>query len=95
MSPNAGHPALGPAHGSTAAGMRGHAWGALRREWIKRASVGADLTMSVKALASLYSGFRSPRQLAQWGFVDADEHALDRATRIFATRHAPHCPDNF
>jgi ABC-2 type transport system permease protein len=23
------------AHGSTAAGMRGHAWGALRREWIK------------------------------------------------------------
>lgn len=25
----------GPAHGSTAPGMRGHAWGALRREWIK------------------------------------------------------------
>ncbi len=25
----------GPSHGSTAAGMRGHAWGALRREWIK------------------------------------------------------------
>jgi ABC-2 type transport system permease protein len=25
----------GPAHGSTSAGMRGHAWGALRREWIK------------------------------------------------------------
>lgn len=56
---------------------------------------GADLTLSVKALASLYSGFRSPHQLAQWGFVDADERALDRATRVFATRHAPHCPDNF
>jgi ABC-2 type transport system permease protein len=25
----------GHAHGSTAGGMRGHAWGALRREWIK------------------------------------------------------------
>jgi ABC-2 type transport system permease protein len=25
----------GAAHGSTAGGMRGHHWGALRREWIK------------------------------------------------------------
>jgi ABC-2 type transport system permease protein len=35
-----GTPAAAPAppehaHGSTSAGMRGHAWGALRREWIK------------------------------------------------------------
>lgn len=55
----------------------------------------ADMTLSVKALASLYSGFRSARQLAQWGLVDADDAVLDRASRIFATRHAPHCPDNF
>ncbi len=55
----------------------------------------ADLTLSVKALASLYSGFRTPRQLAQWGMIDGDDLALERATRIFATRYAPHCPDNF
>jgi ABC-2 type transport system permease protein len=38
VSPPAGSgPAAEPghAHGSTAGGMRGHAWGALRREWIK------------------------------------------------------------
>ena len=55
----------------------------------------ADATLSVKALASLYSGYRSPRQLAQWGMLDADAAVLERATRIFATLHAPHCPDNF
>ena len=55
----------------------------------------ADITLSVKALASLYSGFRSARQLAQWGMLEGDDAAIERATRIFATRHAPHCPDNF
>jgi len=55
----------------------------------------ADLTLTVKALASLYSGYRTPWQLAQWGLIDGDNAALERATRIFATRHAPHCPDNF
>jgi len=55
----------------------------------------ADLTLSVKALASLYSGYRTPWQLAQWGLIDGDNATLQRATRIFATRHAPHCPDNF
>ena len=55
----------------------------------------ADITLSVKALASLYSGYRTPRQLALWGMLDGDDAAVDRATRIFATRHAPHCPDNF
>jgi ABC-2 type transport system permease protein len=34
-SPSSGHASSGQAHGSTATGMRGHAWGALRREWIK------------------------------------------------------------
>jgi predicted acetyltransferase len=54
-----------------------------------------DLTLSVKALASLYSGYRTPRQLAAWGLLRADDAALDLAARIFATRHAPHCPDHF
>ncbi len=55
----------------------------------------ADIALSVKALASLYSGYRTPRQLALWGMLDGDDAALELATRIFATRHAPHCPDNF
>src|SRR5262249_14112535 len=55
----------------------------------------AQLTLSSKSLASLYSGYRSPRQLAQWGLLDADDAAIARATPIFATYHAPHCPDQF
>ncbi len=62
---------------------------------VSRSRGRADMTLSVKALASLYSGYRTPRQLAQWGMVEADDTALERATPIFATRHAPHCPDNF
>ena len=55
----------------------------------------ADITLPIKALASVYSGFRTPRQLASWGMVEGDDAAIERATRIFATRHAPHCPDQF
>ncbi len=55
----------------------------------------ADLMVSIKALASLYNGYRSARQLAAWGLVEGDDSALARATQIFATRHVPHCPDNF
>jgi predicted acetyltransferase len=55
----------------------------------------ADLTLTSKALASLYSGYRSPRQLVAWGLAAANDAAIAHATRIFATRHAPHCPDNF
>lgn len=62
---------------------------------VVRSRVDADLTLSIKALASLYSGFRTPRQLAAWGLVKGDDAALGLATRIFATRHAPHCPDQF
>ncbi len=55
----------------------------------------ADIRLSVKALASLYTGFRSARQLSQWGMLDGDDAAIERATQMFATRYAPHCPDNF
>ena len=55
----------------------------------------AQVSLSGKALASLYSGFRTPRQLAAWGMLVADDAAIDRATAIFATYHAPHCPDHF
>jgi predicted acetyltransferase len=59
------------------------------------AAATADLRLSSKGLASLYSGFRSARQLRNWGLIDGDDAAVERATRIFATRFAPHCPDTF
>ncbi len=55
----------------------------------------AELRLGVKALASLYCGARTPRELHRFGLLEADEQALARATRIFATRRAPHCPDAF
>lgn len=54
-----------------------------------------DIQLSVKALASLYAGRRSARELFAWGLLDGDEDAVLRADALFATRHAPHCPDHF
>ena len=58
-------------------------------------SESTDLTMSAKALASLYSGFRSARLLRAGGLVEGGDDAVDTADRLFATSHAPHCPDHF
>ena len=54
-----------------------------------------DIQLSVKALASLYVGRRSARELFAWGLLHGDEDAVLRADALFATRHAPHCPDHF
>lgn len=54
-----------------------------------------DLSLSVKALALLYTGRRSARELAAWGMVEGETSALRRADALFATPHAPHCPDHF
>ena len=54
-----------------------------------------DLHLSVKALALLYTGRRSARELAAWGMVAGAPAALRRADALFATPHAPHCPDHF
>ena len=56
---------------------------------------GGDLQLSMKALASLYTGFRSARQLAAWGLIEGSDDVVRRADSIFSTRHAPHCPDHF
>jgi predicted acetyltransferase len=55
----------------------------------------ADIVLPVKSLASLFSGYRTARQLQQWGLLEGDDAAVALATRIFATRYAPHCPDTF
>lgn len=53
------------------------------------------IALSIKALASLFTGFRSARELAPWGFLEGSLNAISRADQIFRTRHAPHCPDHF
>ena len=54
-----------------------------------------DVVLSLKTLASLYCGFRGARDLAHWGYLEGSEGAIAKASQIFATRHAPHCPDHF
>ena len=56
---------------------------------------GTDIEISVKALASLFTGRRSARELSAWGLLDGNADAVQRADNLFATRHAPHCPDHF
>ena len=58
-------------------------------------SQSADLQTSAKALASLYSGFRTARQLRAWGLIEGEDHVIDTADRLFASSHAPPCPDHF
>ena len=55
----------------------------------------ADIRLGVKALTSLWMGFRSATELAAWGLLAGEPQAVARADSIFRTRHAPHCPDHF
>ena len=62
---------------------------------VSRSAASPDVQMSIKTLASLYTGFRTARELASWGLISGSEHAIRRADALFRTRHAPHCPDQF
>jgi predicted acetyltransferase len=62
---------------------------------VERVNAAADVTFGIKTLSSAFTGFRRVRQLANWGLIDGDPAALELADRLFATRHAPHCPDHF
>lgn len=55
----------------------------------------ADIAVSPKALSSLYTGSRTARRLAAWGLLQGSPEAVARADALFATHHAPHCPDHF
>ncbi|MBD3648770.1 MAG: sterol carrier protein domain-containing protein [Pseudomonadales bacterium] len=55
----------------------------------------ADVTLNVKTLASLFTGFRSAHYLASWGLIEGEAEAIRRTARMFATPHRPHCPDSF
>ncbi len=62
---------------------------------VSRSSGPADVQMSVKTLASLYTGFRTARELAGWGLISGSKDSIRRADALFRTQHAPHCPDHF
>ncbi len=54
-----------------------------------------EMVTSVRAIAQLYAGTFSASRLAAWGFAEGPAAVLARADALFATAHAPHCPDHF
>ena len=62
---------------------------------MRRSNEKPDIALSSKALASLYTGFRSATKLANWGLLDGDRRSVAKADALFRTRHAPHTPDHF
>ncbi len=57
--------------------------------------VTADLDLSVNALASLLTGFRSATRIQRAGMLSGDPAAVRRADAIFAAAYAPHMPEGF
>jgi len=55
----------------------------------------ADITFTVRSLASAFTGYRRVGWLANWGLAEGDTDAVGRADALFGTRYAPSCPDNF
>ena len=54
------------------------------------------IRLGVKALVSLWSGFRSAVQLRAWGLLDAEsEEALWLANAVFTTEKAAHVINHF
>jgi predicted acetyltransferase len=54
-----------------------------------------DVTLGVRALASLWAGQSSATQLKLWGLAAGEEKALVRASRVFATPKPPQCFTGF
>ena len=52
------------------------------------------ICLGIKALASLWSGFRSAVTLSAWGLQAESEEAL-WLTTLFATQKAPHVINHF
>jgi len=58
-------------------------------------SAPADIQCSIKSLSSLYTGYRSARDLANWGLISGEHDKIALADAVFSTPFAPHCPDHF
>ncbi|MEM7218490.1 MAG: GNAT family N-acetyltransferase [Pseudomonadota bacterium] len=54
-----------------------------------------DLRTTARALALLFAGRESATRLRASGLLEADDATVAKADRLFATRHAPHCPDHY
>ena len=55
----------------------------------------ADIDLSINALASLLTGFRSATRIERAGMLSGDPGVMRRADAIFATAYAPHMPEGF
>ncbi|MCK9518879.1 MAG: GNAT family N-acetyltransferase [Dehalococcoidia bacterium] len=63
---------------------------------VERDENAADIVVTPNGLATLLSGRRSATELARTGrLAGASEKALRLADAMFATAHAPFCPDGF
>lgn len=63
---------------------------------VTRTTDAADLTLRPAQLAVLLAGNATATQLARGGLIEAaNDEALRRADRIFATEYQPWCPDGF
>ncbi len=62
---------------------------------VEAAGTAADLDLSINALASLLTGFRSATRIERAGMLSGDPAAVRRADAIFATAYAPHMPEGF
>jgi predicted acetyltransferase len=54
-----------------------------------------DIEVSPRALAGLFSGMYSARNLANWGMLTGTVSGIAKADTLFATQYAPHCPDHY
>ncbi|NKB97208.1 MAG: GNAT family N-acetyltransferase [Pseudomonadales bacterium] len=54
-----------------------------------------SLTLSVKTLASLYTGMHSALELSQAGLISGPLSSVRAANTAFATYFKPHCPDHY
>ena len=54
-----------------------------------------DLQTNARGLALLFAGRERASTLRAWGLVEGSDTAIATADRLFATRHAPHCPDHY
>lgn len=62
---------------------------------VEAAGATADLDLSINALASLLTGFRSATRIERSEMLPGDPGAVRRADAIFATVYAPHMPEGF
>lgn len=62
---------------------------------VNQTNAAPDIIVSIKALASLYTGFQNASALKAWSLLDGAPNAVLMANQLFQTSHAPHCPDHF